>query len=170
MKISAALFVSAVLTAAPAWVSAEPVTQPNNASVVRLDHVAMRVSNLDTTIEFYRQAFGFDVKTRWDSMTLGSGENAQTVKMTGAMLQDDAGGIIEIFGDGDAEQRQPYQQPINHFGLNVTDIEAVYNNALKAGATAVTPPTEVNARGMGATIAFVLGPDSERVELIQYAK
>ena len=168
MKIITALFVTALVTFNPALASTDSISQEDTASVVRLDHVAMRVVDLDSTIEFYQKAFNFELKTRWETMTLGSGEDAKTVDMHGAMLQDDNGGIIEIFGDGDANQRQPFQQPINHFGLKVSNINATYNQALQAGAMAVTPPTEVSAQGMSATIAFVLGPDGERIELIQY--
>ena len=170
MKIITALFVTALVTFNPALASTDSISQEDTASVVRLDHVAMRVVDLDSTIEFYQKAFNFELKTRWETMTLGSGEDAKTVDMHGAMLQDDNGGIIEIFGDGDANQRQPFQQPINHFGLNVTDINATYNQALQAGATAVTLPTEVSAQGMSAAIAFILGPDGERIELIQYGE
>ncbi|PMH44619.1 hypothetical protein BCU68_12255 [Vibrio sp. 10N.286.49.B3] len=171
MKSIASLLLATLISLAPAIATAQSdaqATAQSTQSVVRLDHVALRVIDLDRSIEFYNEAFNFKVKTRWDTMTLGSGERSMTIDMAGVMLEDDAGGIIEMFGDGVESERQAYQQPINHFGLVVTEIEAVYNTALEAGATAVTPPTPVSARGMTGTIAFVLGPDSERIELIQY--
>lgn len=138
------------------------------ASVVRLDHVALRVSDLERSIAFYEAAFNFALKTRWDSMEISTGENAITVYTPGAMLEDDRGGVIEIFGDGDEDGRQTFQQPINHFGLVVTDTESAYQQAVEAGAMEDTRPTQVKAKGMMATIAFVLGADGERIELIQY--
>lgn len=103
-------------------------------------------------------------------MTFGSGDNETKVVLAGAMLVDEAGGAIELFGDGVVSERQSFQQPIKHFAFAVTEIQSAPDKVLGAGAKLVQPPTQVAVGGMNATIAFVLGPDSERIELIQYKR
>ena len=130
----------------------------------RLDHVALRVTDMDRSIQFYDDAFGLKLSYRWDEMTIGG----NTIKNPGALLSDGQGGSVEIFGDGDASQRRAVQQPINHFGFAVEDIEAAYIRAVNAGAQGDVPPIAVSADGANLKIAFVIGLDGERIELTQH--
>lgn len=123
---------------------------------------------MDQTIEFYRKAFGLEVKARWDSQNIGEGDKAKTISSIGAMVEDEAGGVIEIFQDNNASDKQEFQRPINHFAFRVKDVEAVYNQALKAGAKSIMPPTTISALGFKVKTSFVFGPDGERIEIINY--
>ena len=142
--------------------------EPKSMLKGRLDHACIRVADIDLSIEFYRKAFGLVVKVRWDSQTIGDGDKAKTVFSKGAMIEDEAGGVIEIFHDKNTADRQGYQRPINHFAFRVKDVEAVYNQALKAGGKAIMSPTIISAVGFKVKTAFVFGPDGERIEIINY--
>ncbi len=86
------------------------------------------------------------------------------------MLQDKSGGIIELFLDTDTSSNQLFQKPINHMGLRVENVTIAYQQALAAGATSVMSPTNVEGEGLKVEVAFVLGPNGERIELIRYKK
>ncbi len=170
MKKEALLLMTALITTSVSFLShAESLKATEEKSVApRLEQVAMRVTDLDRSIEFYQEAFDLTLVTRWESMTIGVGPRTTTVPSLGAILGDSDGGTIELFGDGVASKQREEQQPIHHFAFAVEDIERSLKLAVKAGARLATPVMPVSTQGMSATIAFVFGPDGERIEIIQY--
>ena len=135
---------------------------------MRLDHVCIRVADIDLSIEFYRNAFGFNVKGHWEGQTIGDGDNAKTILGIGAMIEDEAGGVIELILDQNTTDRQANQRSINHFAIRVNEVETGYNRALGAGAVSIMPPTTITTQISKLKTAFVFGPDSERIEIINY--
>ena len=168
----ALLFALFILTLQPVFAQAEehhPLgEEPSTILKGQLDHVCIRVADIDLSIEFYRKAFGFEIKGRWDSQTIGDGDKAKTVSSKGAMIEDEAGGVIEMFLDENTSGRQEYQRPMNHFAFRVKNVETVYNQAIKSGGEPIMPPTTGSAKGSKIKTAFVFGPDGERIEIIQY--
>ncbi len=153
---------------------AEPNTHPltnttgKAAISTKLDHACIRVADIERSIDFYNNAFGLKVIGRWDSQTIGEGEQVKTMPSLGAMLADDTGGAIEMFQDENTLDKQEFQRPINHFAFRTNDVEAAYQKALNAGATPIMPPTTISTAISKVKTSFVSGPDGERIEIISY--
>jgi len=143
-------------------------SEPESIFKGMLDHVCIRVADIDLSIEFYRKAFGYKVKGRWNGQTIGEGENAKTVPGIGAMIEDEAGGVIELILDQNTGDRQANQRPINHFAIRINEVETGYKQALEAGAVSIMPPTTISTKISKLKTAFVFGPDGERIEIINY--
>jgi len=124
--------------------------------------------SLDRSIEFYGKAFGLRVKARWTELLLVTGAREQRLDLPGAHLEDGGGRLIEVFERTEATGHQESQRPIDHFTFEVDDVASAYQKALAAGATPDTPPSTVTAGTLRAEIAFVRGPDGERIELLRF--
>ncbi|GMQ25324.1 hypothetical protein Aoki45_20060 [Algoriphagus sp. oki45] len=142
--------------------------ESNSVLKGRIDHVCIRVVDLDLSIKFYQNAFGFTVKGRWEGQTIGEGDNAKTIPGIGAMIEDEAGGVIELILDENTADRQANQRSINHFAISVNEVETGYEQALEAGAKSIMPPTTISTKISKLKVAFVFGPDGERIEIINY--
>lgn len=116
-----------------------------------IHHVALRVQDMDQTVEFYTK-LGCSVVRSW-----GEGENK------GVMIDLGGGNILEMFagGSNEAEQRPRYE----HLALKSSDVDQDYADALAAGAASQKEPTDVMLGGvMPIRIAFVVGPNQEVIE------
>jgi len=118
-------------------------------------HITIRAFDFDKTLTFYIEAFGFERKFGWGE----AGSRA-------ALLGTGDGNYIEIF-----EGRQPgdiAEGGLIHYALRVSDTDGVYQKALKAGASTVMEPKDVDIQGdhvVHVRIAFVKGLDGDVVEL-----
>jgi glyoxylase I family protein len=118
-----------------------------------LHHIAMNVTDIERSIGFYIEAFGFTVMRRW-------GESPKA-----AMLDMGDGAILELFERPDAVRLDGH---LIHIALRSADVDADYARARKAGAGELTPPKDVDIPSepvFPVRIAFVKGPDGEPVEL-----
>jgi lactoylglutathione lyase len=73
--------------------------------------------------------------------------------------------VIEIIPRGNGEEEKDAHWA--HIAFRTDDSRAAYDAAIKAGATSRAEPKDVNLGTVAATIAFVLGPDKEVIELFQ---
>ena len=73
--------------------------------------------------------------------------------------------VIEIIPRGNGEEEKDAHWA--HIAIRTDDARAAYELAIKAGAVSRSEPKDVNLGTMAATIAFVLGPDKEVIELFQ---
>jgi glyoxylase I family protein len=138
-----------------------------NPSRSLLNHCAIFANSLDRSIAFYGEVFGLTVKNRWQEIVLATGGSEQRLTMPGVHLEDSAGHLIEIFENTEATEGRHDERPVNHFAFEVEDVASVYQNALAAGAAPDTPPSMVTAGSLRAEIAFIRGPDGERIELLR---
>jgi catechol 2,3-dioxygenase-like lactoylglutathione lyase family enzyme len=121
-----------------------------------LEHVNISVTDLERSVAFYRELFGFRV--RWQ----GKSTNGQAVAHVGddryyvAMFQADAA--------GPAPQMDPGRVQINHFGFVVEDLEEMRSRLTRLG---VTPHHEADYEP-GRRLYF-LDPDGIEIELVEYA-
>lgn len=113
----------------------------------------MNVADIDRSIGFYREAFGFSLARRW-------GDSPRA-----AMLDMGDGTMLELFerpeGAGQAGS-------LLHIALHADDVDAAYAHALAHGAEEQTTPRDVDLQAeqpYPIRIAFVKGPDGESVEL-----
>ncbi len=117
-------------------------------------HVALRVRDLDRTIEFYAR-LGCSLVREW-----GEGEHRA------CMVDVGGGSLLEIFagGTGEAEVFPKYE----HIALRSEDPDADFENAVKAGARPRNMPKDAKIGGVyPVRIAFVYGPDDEVIEFFK---
>ena len=121
---------------------------------MRLEHVNLTVSDLDRSIDFYRQVFGFEV--RWEGQTSGG---------TRAAHIGNATMYLALF-----EAAKPGQAPLdyaavgpNHFGLIVEDLDPIRQRLHEAG---IEPHLE-DDYDPGIRLYFY-DPDGMEVEVVAY--
>ena len=120
-------------------------------------HIGLKCADLAKSLKFYK-ALGLGEVVRW-----GEGEGEVV------MLAIDDGGRIELFANGgDAYSEQGKWV---HFAMGCEDVDGMYERALAAGATPLTPPKTVPLASVpepiSIRIAFVKGPDGEEVEFFR---
>ena len=114
-----------------------------------IDHAAVRVSNLDESIAFYRDLFGYEPVERF--------ERSDTVSDTFLGIGDDA--AIQL-----VETDEPVEPTDGgHLGLSVDDVDAAVAG-LDDGRVHRSPET---LDELGIRIAFVEDPDGHVLELIE---
>ena len=121
---------------------------------IRYAHMAFAVRDLDRSLAFYR-AIGFTPYVTW-------GEGRERI----ALLDIGDGTMIELFakgGEGTATDGKWL-----HLAFAVENVDEAYRVALAAGATSVTPPSDMpldsSPKRITLRVAFVAGPDGEELE------
>ena len=121
---------------------------------IRYAHMAFAVRDLDRSLAFYR-AIGFTPYVTW-------GEGRERI----ALLDIGDGTMIELFakgGEGTAADGKWL-----HLAFAVENVDEAYRVALAAGATSVTPPSDMpldsSPKRITLRVAFVAGPDGEELE------
>jgi catechol 2,3-dioxygenase-like lactoylglutathione lyase family enzyme len=138
--------------------------------ITKLDHVAVSVSDLDRSVEFYTQCLGCSLER-----VLDSGPESLLGKVVG---MDGASARIAHLRVGEAmielfEYRDPVGNPIppdrrqadkgiTHIGLTSDDARADYHRLAQRGVEFVSEPVEFRP---GVWIFYFFGPDGEVCEL-----
>ena len=130
----------------------------NPIHITKLDHVVIRVRDLDKSIHFYRDILGCPEARRNERIGLFQYQ-------AGASMID----IVPI--EGPAGQREGYGPPeagrnVDHFALTISEFdEAALLSWLNAhGVEPVKSGRRFGAEGTGPSI-YVLDPDGNQVEL-----
>ena len=124
----------------------------------QLAHVALKVRDLDRSLDFYTGKLGFT-----EMMRLGKPDGTPGVWLVYLRITDDQ--YLELFPDG-AGERAPGREAtgVNHFCLGVDDLDAVVAEIEAAGIPLLMP------KKMGADFnrqAWIEDPDGNRIELMQ---
>ena len=121
-----------------------------------IDHVMMRVEDLDESLEWYTTHFGYDeVRERTEANTftnvfLAPGDKHEDVAYLELTFNHD-GRSYEM---GDAW---------GHIGLGVDDVEAAYDRLVDGGVEDHRPPAESH----DGNSAFVYDPDGHEIQLVE---
>ncbi len=127
---------------------------PTNKNAPGFHHLALRARDFDATVRFYEDGLGFVQAHSW-----GEGSDR------GVLLDTGDGNYLEIFAGGTpAAPVDPQAQGLIHFALRTPDVDAAHARALGAGATDDIAPKDVSLGGVPVRLAFVCGPDGERIE------
>lgn len=121
-------------------------------AVIGLHHAALYVADLEQSIAFYRELFGLEVAERFTF----DGENIAFLRVGAARLE-----LIEPLS-GSRERRTGV---VDHVALEVRDIEALLER-LRVRGVVLLDSSPISVPAIGARIAFCLGPDGERIEMI----
>ena len=130
-------------------------------------HAAVTVSELDRAVEFYTDAFGFDVAAEF---AVGGDAFADAVGVPGAsgsFVHLDGGDavveLVEYDPSGEPTAESSLDRPgATHIGIAVDDVDAVYAGLDKTVETLSEPRTTES----GTTILFVRDPDGNLVEVL----
>jgi len=126
-------------------------------------HMAIAAKDFDKSLAFYK-ALGLTVYTQW-----GTGDTRI------ALLDMGDGSLVELFAkptlNTDKVAGLEDGNPFLHFAFSAQNVDEAYRIALEAGATPVTPPTEMPLRSrpvaLTLRIAFVKGPSGEELEFFK---
>lgn len=119
-----------------------------------LHHVQVRTQDMEASIAFYREVFGFEVESTWSH-----GEYQLVDMRLGAMILELGTGFI------------PPSEPdglVNHFALRTDDMEDAFAKLVARGTQLISPGIERGNRGSCDFLFLLLrSPSGEKIELIQ---
>jgi len=118
------------------------------------DHIHLRSPNPEATAQYYEKMFGAEILR-----TMQQGKPRIDLRLGGANI------FIAPVASGDGVNPPPTTpyQGLDHFGLSVSDIDAVVAELKAKGATFTKDPTTVRP---GVRIAFLRGPEGVSIELL----
>ena len=130
---------------------------PKNISY-RLDHVMLRVMDLNRSLAFYRDTLGMQVLRQVDY---------DAGQFTNVFLSFDANTESSLELTYNWQQTEAYEKGrvFGHLALMVDDVHATVAALEQAGVRIKTPPKQM-VHGTR-TIAFVLDPDDNLIELLE---
>jgi catechol 2,3-dioxygenase-like lactoylglutathione lyase family enzyme len=135
---------------------------------VRFNHVMLYVSDLDKSIDFYRNAFPIEVEERVKKLQVSTGEESQDVDVNMALLRFKGQDfILELSEQNALEDSDKFSPHYQHLGINVLDIQKAHNRLIAAGAIEVSPIRQIRANDTLVKNSFYSGPDGESIELMQ---
>jgi glyoxylase I family protein len=129
----------------------------NHVNVNGFHHIAMKVKDLDASIQFYTKVMGFEVKHAW-----GEGEKRAVMIDTGK------GNYIELFANGPSGLRPDGHWV--HLALACTDTKSAIEKVRAAGYTVTMEPADIDIPAspvLPVRIGFFKGPDAELIEFFQ---
>ena len=123
------------------------------------NHVHLKSSDPGKTANWYVQAFGFEIvndenpRPQGDRFIRCRTKDGVAINISGARTG-------ELMGEGDATAHWG----LEHFGIEVDDIEAELKRLEGLGAEVLEGPTRT---ATGLSIAFIQAPDDVRIEVMQ---
>jgi catechol 2,3-dioxygenase-like lactoylglutathione lyase family enzyme len=146
---------------------------PARELVQGVNHVAVSVTDIDTSIGFYQRHFGLELLARQPAiesipgMAHVAGYPADTLRGSWALLA--AGPInLELVSylspqGTSGGQRPPADRGLAHLAFRVNDVDEVYRRLVAAGVSTRSEPTD-----LGRDRAFYAnGPDGELIEVLE---
>ncbi len=118
-------------------------------------HIHIYSSNVAETERWFLEGMGAELVSRHDSR----GVPTTTVQIGGANILIRGARTGEQIG-----KPGPLQFGTNHFGLEVTNVDATIDELRRRGVAIEVEPWDFRP---GMRIAFVKGPDAVRIELVQ---
>lgn len=121
--------------------------------IKKLDHLGIKVSDLNRFLKFYQGVLGFKLRERrWIS---------DEMELAYLSLDGQTDISIELVSSTDAVDRVGV---VNHLALEVENIEEMLEGLEQFGLEIVDRQPRIIP---GQKIAFFWGPDGERLELVQ---
>jgi glyoxylase I family protein len=143
-------------------------------SSVRVSHVALAVSDLQTSQRFYSEGLGFEAGPCFESgdEVAGVSEVAPPVRMVSQFLTKD-GFRLELMGweapevHGEPSQTRN-QRGITHLSFEVDDIATTEANLLALGGASIPDASvRIDKKPAPISLVFISDPDGTRIELMQ---
>jgi len=119
-------------------------------------HTMLRISNVESSLEFYCEYLGLKEIRRIDNK-----EGRFTLIFLSA--PDDKSAQVELTYNWDGDNLDSSSRNFGHLAYNVIDIYAICSRLKKAGVVINRPPRD-------GYMAFVKSPDNISIELLQIGK
>ncbi len=124
---------------------------------MKLGYVIIYVDDVDATLLFYEQAFGFERRFLHESKMYGELVSGET---TLAFAAHEMG---ELNLAGDYERTSLAKRPFGYeIGIVTEDVQSLYDRALAAGAVAVSEP---KVKPWGQTVGYVRAAEGTVIEI-----
>lgn len=146
--------------------------------ITGLHHTGIYCNNIDESIAFYSEVFGFHLVYKSDAM-----EGDKPLKM--AFIKHESGFSIELLEQQDKSSMEGTLVSPNHIALRTDDADAMAEILKKHGVSFECEPftapipfnepldardtdvfTKLSAAGVQVRIFFVRGPSNERIEIM----
>lgn len=124
-----------------------------------MEHVAIIVTDMDETIKYYSDMFGFKVRLRGSS---------NTREMAFLYLEEQPSVEIELIRDINPIDDYNKSGIVNHLAFTVKDINKAINYYKKKGIEFLSPQPQPTLEG-GRMILFY-GPSDELLQLVERVK
>jgi lactoylglutathione lyase len=124
-----------------------------------MEHVAIIVTDMDETIQYYSDMFGFKVRLRGSS---------KTREMAFLYLEEQPSVEIELIRDINPISDYNKSGIVNHLAFTVKDINEAINYYKKKGIEFLSPEPQPTLEG-GRMILFY-GPSDELLQLVERVK
>ncbi|QLG28636.1 VOC family protein [Halorarum halophilum] len=119
-----------------------------------LDHVMMRVEDMDEAMEFYTGHFGYEEKDRWDADTFTN------VHLGPADAHEDSATLELTYNHDD--RTYDMGDAWGHIAVRVDDVYDAYEELMDAGVDDYRDPDSC-----GGSYAFVKDPDGHEIEIVE---
>ena len=128
-------------------------------------HVCIGVSDMDRSLDFYRDVLGmdvvFDVELEGPSMESVTGRSGARGRMVGGLI---GGAVIELLALGDEPTGRPGPRiGYTNISFRCDDLDATYDQALELDQRPQQEPVEIG----GVRMFFLTDPDGTPIELIE---
>lgn len=138
-------------------------------------HTGIQVTDLDRSLEFYRDQLGLELVLRWNRTApyIEEFSGYPGVDMHGAILRlPNSDSILEVLEYRDVERHAIDPSTANpgtgHIAFRVDDCDAIYDRLTSQGVASVSRPvTPTIGPNKGGRTVLMLDPDGFRVELLQ---
>jgi lactoylglutathione lyase len=127
--------------------------------IKKIEHTAIIVSDMDHTIQYYSDMFGFKVRLRGSS---------KTREMAFLYLEEQPSMEIELIRDIDPLDEYNQSGIVNHMAFGVEDIKQAISYYEKKGIKFLSDQPKSTLEG-GLMILFY-GPNGELLQLIERAR
>ncbi|KAB1185072.1 MULTISPECIES: VOC family protein [Haloferax] len=130
-------------------------------------HVGITVSDLESTVAFYRDVLGLSVIDRFEVAGEAFSTAVDVEGSTGRFAHLDGGDVrielVEYDPEGDHRHDATLDQPgATHLGLSVDDVDDIFDD-LPAHVETLSDPQTTES---GTRIAFLRDPEGNLVELL----
>jgi len=143
--------------------------------IIGQHHTGIQVTDLDKSLEFYRDQLGLELVMRWNrtSPYIETFSGYPGVDMHGAILRlPNSDSILEVLEYRNVERRAIDPATANpgtaHLAFRVDDCDSLYERLTSAGVGSVSRPvTPTIGPNKGGRTVMMLDPDGFRIELLQ---
>ncbi len=118
-------------------------------------HVALRATDYERSLAFYRDGLGFPIAHSW-------GEGHSRI----ALLDLGDGNYLELFASA-PETEVASNGSFFHLALRSIDVDHDIERVRNLGCTITIEPKSVEVNGKTIRVGFFLGPDGEVLEFFQ---
>lgn len=118
-------------------------------------HIALRASDYESSLAFYRDGLGFPVAHSW-----GEGDGRI------ALLDLGDHNYLELFASAPGTEAAPNGR-FFHLALRSKDVDADISHVRGLGCPITIEPKSVEVNGKVIRVGFFLGPDGEVLEFFQ---